>query len=105
MVDLGSANGKLEQIQNRKARTLHHDKGQSQMNLEMHSSRIKTIKQDHPGFHINDGFISAPRAGFEVNSHCPAQYKQVIVECINNGWLKPVAYMHEREVLISGLAK
>jgi hypothetical protein len=75
------------------------------MKLEMHNSRIKTIKDDHPGFHISDGFLSAPRAGFEVSSHCPAHYKQVIAECINNRWLKPVAYMHEREVLISGLAK
>jgi hypothetical protein len=48
--------------------------------------------------------MSTPRAGFEVGNHCPSQYKQVIAECINNGWLKPVAYMHEREVLISGLA-
>ena len=75
------------------------------MKLEMHNSRIKTIKQDHPGFQIIDGFMISPRAGFEVNGHCPAQYKQVIVECLNNGWLKPVAYMHEREVLISGLAR
>ena len=75
------------------------------MKLEMHNSRVKTIKQDHPGFHIVDGFMTTPRAGFEVNSHCPSQYKQVIAECINNGWLKPVAYMHERDVLISGLAR
>jgi hypothetical protein len=74
------------------------------MNFEIHDSRIKTIKQDDPRFHIVDKFITTPRAGFEVNSHCPAQYKQVIAECLNNGWLKPVAYMHEREVLISGLA-
>ena len=75
------------------------------MKLEMHNSRVKTIKQDHPGFHIVDGFMTTPRAGFEIGNHCPAQYKQVIAECINNGWLKPVAYMHEREVLISGLAQ
>jgi hypothetical protein len=75
------------------------------MTFEIHNSRIKTIKQDHPGFHIVDTFITAPRAGFEINRHCPAQYKQVIAECLNNGWLKPVAYMHEREVLISGLAQ
>ena len=75
------------------------------MNITAKRSLIRTIKQDHPGFHINDGFFSCPRAGFEVNNHCPAQYKQVIAECLNNGWLKPVAYMHEREVLISGLAR
>ena len=46
-----------------------------------------------------------PNFTFDVGNHCPSQYKQVIAECINNGWLKPVAYMHEREVLISGLAQ
>jgi hypothetical protein len=75
------------------------------MTFEIHNSRIRTIKQDDPRFHIVDRFITTPRAGFEVSNHCPAQYKQVIAECLNNGWLKPVAYMHEREVLISGLAQ
>ena len=102
---MGSSQGKLGQIQNGKTRTFYHYQGQPQMNITAKRSLIRTIRQDHPGFHINDGFFSSPRAGFEVNNHCPAQYKQVIAECLNNGWLKPVAYMHEREVLISGLAR
>ena len=45
----------------------------------------------------------ATRAGFEISNRCPAEYKVVLQECINNGWLKPVAYMTERELLFSGL--
>ncbi len=75
------------------------------MNIVANRSSVRTIRQDDRGFHINDGIVVTPRAGFEVSGHCPAQYKQVIAECLNNGWLKPVAYMHEREVLISGLTR
>lgn len=46
----------------------------------------------------------ATRAGFEISDRCPAEYKIVLQECINNGWLKPVAYMTERELLFSGLS-
>ena len=39
----------------------------------------------------------APRAGFEISNKCPSQYKFMIIEAINNGWLKPIAYMKESE--------
>jgi len=58
---------------------------------------IKTIRQDDPDFHIHNGFLMAPRAGFEISNDCPRQYKLMIVEAIKNGWLQPVAYMKESE--------
>jgi hypothetical protein len=48
--------------------------------------------------------MMSPRAGFEISSGCPIEYKMVLQECINNGWLKPVAYMTEREMLFVGLS-
>jgi hypothetical protein len=45
-----------------------------------------------------------PRAGFEINAQCPREYKMIISECINNGWLKPVAHVTERELLFMGLS-
>jgi len=58
---------------------------------------IKTIRQDDPDFHIDNGFTMAPRAGFVISDDCPRQYKLMIIEAANNGWLQPVAYMKESE--------
>jgi hypothetical protein len=74
------------------------------MTFTIHQSQIRTIKQSDPRFHIHDKFITAPRAGFEISQRCPENYRDLIAECINHGWLKPVAYMTERELLISGLS-
>ena len=68
-------------------------------------SKVKIIRSDDPRFDIFDGANILPRAGFEINQNCPAEYKVVLQECINNGWLKPVAYMTERELLFMGLTK
>ena len=74
------------------------------MNIKVHKSQIRTIKQDDPRFQIQDLFTIATRAGFEISQGCPREYRMIISECINNGWLKPVAYMTERELLFSGLS-
>jgi hypothetical protein len=73
------------------------------MNIKTRRSQIRTIRQDDPRFQIQDEFFIATRAGFEISDRCPVEYKMVLQECINNGWLKPVAYMTERELLFSGL--
>ena len=61
--------------------------------------RVKSIRFGEPGFIMNDerGFSTIPRAGFEISSACPENYKQVILECIHNRWLIPVAHMKESE--------
>jgi hypothetical protein len=75
------------------------------MNITARRSLIKTFRPGDTGFTIDDGFMTSPRAGFEISNNCPAEYKSIFITAINAGWLKPVAYMHEREVLISGLAQ
>jgi hypothetical protein len=75
------------------------------MNIKTHKSRIKIIRQDDPRFDISDGMTIASRAGFEISSGCPIEYKMVLQECINNGWLRPVAYMTEREMMFVGLTE
>ena len=74
------------------------------MNIKSHKSQIRTIRQDDPRFQIQDVFTIATRAGFEISNRCPVEYKMILQECINKGWLKPVAYMTERELLFSGLS-
>ena len=62
-------------------------------------SQIRTIRHTDPDFMLNDGMIVSPRAGFEVAIGCPLNYNNVIQECIRNGWLRPVAYLKESELV------
>ncbi len=66
-------------------------------------SKLRTVKQGDPLFTINDGLVVANRAGFDISQSCPKEYRMIILECMNNGWLKPVAYMTAEEQLIETL--
>lgn len=66
-------------------------------------SKISTIKQGDPKFMLQDGIVVCPRAGFEINQLCPNEYKLIIAECINNGWLKPVAHIYGKELTMDAL--
>lgn len=44
-----------------------------------------------------DGIKIVPRAGFMISSGCPYTYKEIIEECVRQGWLKPVANMRDEE--------
>jgi hypothetical protein len=73
------------------------------MNIVVSESKIKTVKQGDPKFMIQDGMVVCPRAGFEINQQCPREYKLIIAECINNGWLKPVAHVYGKELTMDAL--
>ena len=73
------------------------------MTFIAHKPNIRTIKQDDPLFTISDGLMLCHRAGFEVSQGCPQSYRMIISECIDRGWLKPVAYMTAEEQLIETL--
>lgn len=75
------------------------------MKFTFHQSCIRTVKQGDPKFTIRDGLIITPRAGFEINQSCPREYKAIISECINNGWLKPVAHIRDNELLWDELSQ
>ena len=74
------------------------------MTFSTHRSQIRTIKQDDARFRIIDKFITCGRAGFEISKQCPREYRLILSECVDRGWIKPVAYMTERELIISGLS-
>ena len=74
------------------------------MTFTTHPSQIRTIKQDDARFRIIDKFITCGRAGFEISKQCPREYRLILSECVDRGWIKPVAYMTERELIISGLS-
>jgi hypothetical protein len=65
----------------------------------MKRNTIKVITKDDPKFMINSGIYKVPRAGFHIASGCPPEYRDVIMTCMNTGWLMPVAYMAEKEFI------
>jgi hypothetical protein len=74
------------------------------MSIKTHQSQIRTIRQNDPRFTIVDKFVTVSRAGFEISQRCPENYRSLIQECISHGWLKPVAHVHERELIFMGLS-
>jgi len=74
------------------------------MTYTIRRSQARTIKHNDSRFRITDGLAVVPRAGFEISQDCPREYRLVLADCINRGWIKPVAYMTERELLFSGLS-
>ena len=75
------------------------------MTFKTYQSNIRTLKPGDRNFRIVDGMVIAPRAGFEISTSCPAEYQKFLMECWGNGWIKPVAYVTERELLFMGLSK
>jgi hypothetical protein len=66
----------------------------------------KTLRHNDADFTFSpDGIKIVPRAGFEISSGCPSNYAEIIAECINHGWLKPVAHMRDVEYTMELLRK
>lgn len=73
------------------------------MKLTTHISKVRTISRDDPRFLIKDKFTVTPRAGFEISRSCPSEYKSILQQAINAGWIKPVAHVTDRELIFIGL--
>lgn len=77
----------------------------SKMYITNSKIKIKALKRGDNNFTINDGLTLTPRAGFQINQECPREYKLILAECINNGWIIPVAFMTETEYMWEELKK
>ena len=73
------------------------------MQISTKTTNIRTIRQGDPKFTLIDGFVICPRAGFEINEKCPREYKLIVAECINNGWIKPVAHVYGKELTMDAM--
>ncbi len=65
---------------------------------------IVSIRPGDKMFYINNGFITSDRASIEIGASCPRQYANIIAECYQNGWIKPVAHVTEKEYILMGLS-
>lgn len=70
------------------------------------SRSFVTLRHKDPDFSFSpDGITVVPRAGFEISSGCPYNYREIIQECISHGWLRPVAHMRDVEHTMELLRK
>lgn len=66
--------------------------------MKIRQSKLRTLKPNEPGFLLTDGLILAPRAGFEISNRCPKEYKMILQECLQYGWIKPIATVYDHEI-------
>ena len=67
---------------------------------EHHSAYVKLEPKDI-GFIVNDGLTVYNRAALEISCDCPSGIKYDILAAVNKGWLKPIAYVHESELMFN----
>ena len=68
------------------------------MTFTVSENKIKEIRQGDANFRIADGIRLVPRASIEVKKNIPSNYQLIITECIDKGWIKPIAYVKEKEL-------
>lgn len=68
-----------------------------------HKTAFRTLRPSDPGFRLQDGIYFAYRAGFEISNRCPEEYKLMLQECINYGWIKPIATVYDHELTFASL--
>lgn len=73
------------------------------MKITQWQSKIKTIRQDDPKFMLQDLYVLCPRAGFEISQACPKAYRDVIMQALEYGYLKPVAHVYGKELTMDAM--
>jgi hypothetical protein len=69
-------------------------------------TRFKTLKQGDEDFTFSpDGITVVPRASFTISKRCPENYRDLIAECVNHGWIQPVAHIRDTEYTMEMLLK
>jgi len=71
----------------------------------LHRSKVHKIEPSDPYFNIIDQYMIVQRATIQFDQKIPNAYAKVISECLTKGWMKPVAYITEREKLFIGLSE
>jgi hypothetical protein len=66
----------------------------------MFSSQDKDYVSLQPGdvmFMFQSGMTLVPRASLQVDTSCPPQYHDILVQAIQRGWITPVAHIQGKE--------
>ena len=67
-------------------------------------SNVKALRHGDPHFRISNGLVISSRASFEISKSCPNEYKSILLQAVNAGWIKPVAHVTEEEYMVMQLS-
>ena len=59
---------------------------------------IRMVEGDED-FHMTDGIRLVPRAAVEISDECPVNTKYLVMDAIQKGYVKPVAWVKDRELM------
>lgn len=74
------------------------------INVNLSSDQFVCLDDTNNEFVMTDGVVVAHRAALYIGPECPMNVKLIITNAVNNGWIKPIAFMRESEYLIAKLA-
>ena len=74
------------------------------INFATSGTGIKELTGDDPLFTITGQFTITNRAGLKISNRCPENYRSLIAECVQHGWIKPVAYVTDEEYMVMQLS-
>lgn len=69
------------------------------MGYTQQKTNIRILRPGDPMFQIVGNMSIANRAGFEISDGCPNEYVGMLRRAINNGWIKPVAFIRDDELV------
>jgi hypothetical protein len=75
------------------------------MNISLHKSNVRTIRDSDPDFKIVDGFVVYPRAMLYVTPGAPANVQQTLDWAIAQGYIRCVAHVTDRELMWDRLSE
>ena len=74
--------------------------------IKISNNRYRALRQSDPDFTFSpNGITLVSRAAIEISQQCPGEHKWIIQQCIENGWIRPVAYMRDTEYTMELLQK
>ena len=88
-------------MDNCKAATSAEDASRIEQKISMTYTVAKGYKMIRPGDSLftfsPNGVTLVPRASLEISSNCPSDFRHIIQQAHQNGWLKAVANMRDPE--------
>jgi len=68
------------------------------MIITQQQSEVKLLSKQDKEFYITEGSTVYSRASISFSRSMPAQYQQVVLLCLQNDWIKPVASVRDSEL-------
>ena len=74
------------------------------INMHPLADNFVCLDNTNSEFVIKNGIAVTHRATILITPECPLRTRSMLIEALNEGWLKPIAYMKESEYLIAKLS-